>query len=174
VITHPEKARALLIAHPQLAYALFQALLVNRVVDESILQRMLAAAGIAPTPTPAAASVPVPATPLQVHTPQVYTSPFVQGQFSPYGNMHPPSAMFPQHQAAYGRLPLPDMVPTPPPGAIQGSSTPVPSSRSREAPPAKGASVNQAIPASLPDEQKVSSLLYIFENQICQLSCSKC
>ncbi|KAK7461131.1 hypothetical protein VKT23_009058 [Stygiomarasmius scandens] len=158
VITHPEKARALLIAHPQLAYALFQALLVNRVVDESILQRMLAATGVAPTPTPAAASVST--TPLRAHTPQVYTPPFVQGQFPPYGNMPPPSAMFPQHQAAaayYGRPPIPGMVPTPPPGVIQGSSTPVPSSTPislREAPPAKGASVNQAIPAGLPDEQK--------------------
>ncbi|KAK0194519.1 hypothetical protein F5146DRAFT_1036238 [Armillaria mellea] len=31
VITHPEQARKLLVAHPQLAYALFQALLLNQI-----------------------------------------------------------------------------------------------------------------------------------------------
>jgi hypothetical protein len=38
VITHPDQARALLVAHPQLAYALFQALLLNKIVDPAILQ----------------------------------------------------------------------------------------------------------------------------------------
>jgi cleavage stimulation factor subunit 2 len=37
VITHPEHARTLLIAHPQLAYALFQALLLNKIVDQGVL-----------------------------------------------------------------------------------------------------------------------------------------
>lgn len=37
MITHPEQARTLLIAHPQLGYALFQALLINKIVDQSIL-----------------------------------------------------------------------------------------------------------------------------------------
>ena len=37
MITHPEQARILLIAHPQLGYALFQALLINKIVDQSIL-----------------------------------------------------------------------------------------------------------------------------------------
>jgi len=37
VITHPEQARTLLVAHPQLAYALFQALLLNKIVDQGIL-----------------------------------------------------------------------------------------------------------------------------------------
>jgi Hinge domain of cleavage stimulation factor subunit 2 len=38
VITHPDEARSLLVAHPQLAYALFQALLLNKIVDPAILQ----------------------------------------------------------------------------------------------------------------------------------------
>lgn len=38
VITHPDHARSLLVAHPQLAYALFQALLLNKIVDPAILQ----------------------------------------------------------------------------------------------------------------------------------------
>lgn len=38
VITHPDQARGLLVAHPQLAYALFQALLLNKIVDPVILQ----------------------------------------------------------------------------------------------------------------------------------------
>jgi hypothetical protein len=38
VITHPDQARTLLVAHPQLAYALFQALLLNKIVDPAILQ----------------------------------------------------------------------------------------------------------------------------------------
>ncbi|KAI9459114.1 hypothetical protein BJY52DRAFT_1266324 [Lactarius psammicola] len=38
VITHPDQARGLLVAHPQLAYALFQALLLNKIVDPAILQ----------------------------------------------------------------------------------------------------------------------------------------
>lgn len=38
MITHPDQARSLLVAHPQLAYALFQALLLNKIVDPAILQ----------------------------------------------------------------------------------------------------------------------------------------
>ncbi|KAJ3753479.1 hinge domain of cleavage stimulation factor subunit 2-domain-containing protein, partial [Lentinula raphanica] len=54
VMTHPEQARSLLIAHPQFAYALFQALLLNKIVDQGILQRMLAATiGSAAPPLPA-------------------------------------------------------------------------------------------------------------------------
>ncbi|EPQ30451.1 uncharacterized protein PFL1_01977 [Pseudozyma flocculosa PF-1] len=40
--TSPDQARALLTGHPQLAYALFQAMLMMNVVDPAILQRILA------------------------------------------------------------------------------------------------------------------------------------
>ncbi|KAI0750147.1 hypothetical protein C8Q80DRAFT_1102022, partial [Daedaleopsis nitida] len=45
VITHTDQARALLGAHPQLGYAVFQALLLHKIVDPAILNRMLAATG---------------------------------------------------------------------------------------------------------------------------------
>ena len=38
MLNHPEQARALLSTQPQLAYALFQALLVNEIVDPTILR----------------------------------------------------------------------------------------------------------------------------------------
>ncbi|KAF9781354.1 hinge domain of cleavage stimulation factor subunit 2-domain-containing protein [Thelephora terrestris] len=38
IIIHPEQAKALLVAHPQLAHALFQALLLNNIVDSAVLQ----------------------------------------------------------------------------------------------------------------------------------------
>ncbi|VDB96634.1 unnamed protein product [Peniophora sp. CBMAI 1063] len=63
VITHPEQARALLVHNPQLAYALFQALVLNKIVDPAILQRMLGNTG--------AAIPPLAATPAQVPPPFV-------------------------------------------------------------------------------------------------------
>ncbi|KIY49820.1 hypothetical protein FISHEDRAFT_12822, partial [Fistulina hepatica ATCC 64428] len=61
-ILHPDQARALLVAHPQLAYALFQALLLNKIVDPAILQRMLAAT--APPPQQLQQPAPAPAPPM--------------------------------------------------------------------------------------------------------------
>lgn len=59
VATSPDQARALLTGHPQLAYALFQAMLMMNVVDPDILQRILAASGAVPgAVAAAAASVP--------------------------------------------------------------------------------------------------------------------
>ena len=54
VTTSPDQARALLTGHPQLAYALFQAMLMMNVVDPDILQRILAASGAVPGAAPAA------------------------------------------------------------------------------------------------------------------------
>lgn len=47
VSTSPEQARTLLSSHPQLAYALFQAMLMMNIVDQPILQRILVASGAA-------------------------------------------------------------------------------------------------------------------------------
>ena len=41
MITHPEQARTLLIAHPQYGYALLYALLHNKIVDTAVFQQML-------------------------------------------------------------------------------------------------------------------------------------
>lgn len=38
VINHPEEARTLLQAHPQLAQALFQALITTNIVDPKVLE----------------------------------------------------------------------------------------------------------------------------------------
>ncbi|KAF9256022.1 hypothetical protein L218DRAFT_966761 [Marasmius fiardii PR-910] len=107
VITHPDQARALLVAHPQLAYALFQALLLNKIVDSSILHRMLSATTQAAAPPTNAAAVPSrpPATP-QVNngTP----APTPQSQFQPPYGYPPPPGMMPPYMA-------PGM---PPPGAM--------------------------------------------------------
>ncbi|TFY55548.1 hypothetical protein EVJ58_g8174 [Rhodofomes roseus] len=66
VITHPDQARALLVAHPQFGYALFQALLLNNIVDPAILQRMLQATNSA---TPSQAKAPAPVAPPPMHQP---------------------------------------------------------------------------------------------------------
>ncbi|KAH9994558.1 hinge domain of cleavage stimulation factor subunit 2-domain-containing protein [Russula compacta] len=146
VITHPDQARYLLVAHPQLAYALFQALLLNKIVDPAILQRMLAATNSnhtvsAPTPTSAPAPaphLPPPPTnipPLQQPTvhppyhgapaPQQIPQSFYPSQVS----MHPSSSAPPPQQqqqplSYYGVPPLPPQQHQPPPvapaGAIDG------------------------------------------------------
>jgi len=67
ILDQPDRARTLLTAHPQLAYALFQALLVHQIVDPQILHRMIAA-----TAHNAAASAPPPVhqpPPLHTHHP---------------------------------------------------------------------------------------------------------
>jgi len=128
VITHPEQARALLIAHPQLGYAMFQALLLNKIVDTAVLERMLAATtGTAPTaamrpPPPPASHVP-PAPyqqpPPALHHPQPGLHP------PPHGvGIHPPS----QHAG-------PPHHPTPPVPGPPGSMYPPPGPSQPHMPP---------------------------------------
>ncbi|KAG9019144.1 hypothetical protein FRB90_005981 [Tulasnella sp. 427] len=68
IINSPDHARNLLNTHPQLAYAFFQAMLLNNMIDPSTLQRMLASSNqtSAPPPAPAAPTyrAPPPAAPL--------------------------------------------------------------------------------------------------------------
>ncbi|KAF9476034.1 hypothetical protein BDN70DRAFT_914686 [Pholiota conissans] len=95
VITHPDQARTLLIKHPQLAYALFQALLLNKIVDSVILDRMLATSrgGAAPPVAPQAPNRPTP---------------------MPMGGMAPPAHMPHMAPAHYP----PQMPPFPPQQAL--------------------------------------------------------
>ncbi|KAI9445797.1 hypothetical protein F5148DRAFT_1278227 [Russula earlei] len=143
VITHPDQARSLLVAHPQLAYALFQALLLNKIVDPAILQRMLAATNPShpiSTPAPNPASAPPPHIPPlppsipQVQQPTVHPSyhgvppppqipqPFYPAQVS----VHPsPAAPPPQQQQSMSYYGVPQLPPQPQqlavgPGAIDG------------------------------------------------------
>ncbi|KAH9942056.1 hinge domain of cleavage stimulation factor subunit 2-domain-containing protein [Amylocystis lapponica] len=140
VITHPEQARALLIAHPQLGYALFQALLLNKIVDPAVLQRMLAAT-----------SASGPAAPPQqpsAHPPLYPSAPPVQHQ-APF--VPPPMAMPP---APVHHAPPPVHTPNmyqqqhaPPPHMQQAPPPPY----YRAPPPAQPQPVPQAPPAPQPE-----------------------
>lgn len=120
VITHPDQARALLVAHPQLGYALFQALLLSGIVDPSVLSRMLSATtrsgaptATAPPPPPSAPAHPPPVTHSQSHLPP-------PGYPAPNYNAPPPSMMGHHPQGASPMYPPPGaahhMPPAGPPG----------------------------------------------------------
>ncbi|KAF9078565.1 hypothetical protein BDP27DRAFT_1388376 [Rhodocollybia butyracea] len=128
VITHPEQARILLVSHPQFAYALFQALLLNKIVDQSILQRMLAATVGSGTLAPPA--LPTNGPPPQFYPPNNYPTSSHLPPFPP--NMALPPPMFAPTPGAMP--PATFYRPTPPPGMPTpsqtqlhpgGSSTPV-------------------------------------------------
>jgi len=121
VITHPEQARTLLVTHPQLAYAFFQALLLNKIVDQGILSRMLAAtvgsnpSTAAPGPlVPPPRSQPFPPGP--IHQPQAMPPPPI-----PTG---PPPNIY-QHQQQPPPMNIhqpPPFYRPPPPPASQSTS----------------------------------------------------
>ncbi|KDR74950.1 hypothetical protein GALMADRAFT_249895 [Galerina marginata CBS 339.88] len=122
VITHPDQARMLLVKHPQLSYALFQALLLNKIVDSTILERMLAssrgpsAVPVAPpvvpqmAPPPIANRPPMSALPphLQHHVPPT--------QYPPQMPPFPPQGL--QHPQPMQAMQLPMSMSTPPPSAM--------------------------------------------------------
>ena len=118
MITHPEHARILLVKQPQLAYALFQALLLNKIVDSAILERMLATSRApgAPLAGPLPAQIsPTAARPpphLQQQQPPPHYPPHMP-PFPPTGLHHPPaSAMYPpQPQQHLSHQPPPAMPP---------------------------------------------------------------
>lgn len=149
MITHPEHARILLVKQPQLAYALFQALLLNKIVDSAILERMLAtsrAPGGAPMAgsppgqsqiPPTAARPPMPPHLQQQQPPSHYPShmpPFPPTglQHSPAMNVNTPptSAMFShqqQHLPHHSQSAIPPMsaqMYRPPPPPAQPQPTP--------------------------------------------------
>ncbi|WFD31420.1 hypothetical protein MSPP1_002455 [Malassezia sp. CBS 17886] len=63
IVTNKEQARALLQSNPQLAYAVFHAMVMMNVVDPAVLQRVLAESGAEPRPAPAPTPAPLPARP---------------------------------------------------------------------------------------------------------------
>ncbi|KAF8639220.1 hypothetical protein AX17_001705 [Amanita inopinata Kibby_2008] len=132
VITYPDQARTLLVSHPQLAYALFQALLLNKIVDSAILQRMLEATSgsTIPSAPPIPAGPPrPPIPPPHLQHPMAYpqipysTPPLQQPQPvpgmppppPPPMSVPPPGAMFPHHQAPPGMPPISSYYRPPPP-----------------------------------------------------------
>ncbi|KAF8802367.1 hypothetical protein BYT27DRAFT_7235456 [Phlegmacium glaucopus] len=153
VITHPDHARILLVKLPQLAYALFQALLLNKIVDSAILERMLATsrapggaplAGSSPAQSqiPPSARPPIPMPPhlqQQQQQPPSHYPPHMP-PFPPTGLQHSPamsantppaSAMFSHQQQHISHHPPPAMPPIsaqmyrPPPPPAQPQPTPV-------------------------------------------------
>lgn len=113
VITYPEQARTLLVSHPQLAYALFQALLLNKIVDSAILQRMLEA-------TAGGGGAVAPSAPLRPPVPPHLQHPMYSQM--PYGA--PPPLQ--QPQPVQGMPPPPPPMPVPPPSAMFPPGMPVP------------------------------------------------
>jgi len=129
VITHPDQARTLLIKHPQLSYALFQALLLNKIVDSAILERMLASSrgssgATGPPqsgPPPVARQVMPPYPPPGGHYPPPHSHmpPFPPQQHPVSSATPPASAMFShqQQQAPAYYRPPPQSAPVQPPMA---------------------------------------------------------
>ncbi|KAG8877899.1 hypothetical protein FRB97_002933 [Tulasnella sp. 331] len=119
VISSPEHARLLFNAHPQLAYAFFQAMVLNNLVDPAILERMItAAAAQAPPPAPAPVQAPpMPSHPVPVQ-PAAYRS-------APTAPLHPQQ---PYYAAQKAPVPTPYAQPNqavyPPPQAPPRSAPP--------------------------------------------------
>ncbi|KAG8681547.1 hypothetical protein FRC08_015562 [Ceratobasidium sp. 394] len=104
VTSSPDAARAVLVAHPQLAYACFQTMLMTNVVDPAVLQKMLP--GGAAQPPAAQAPVPAPVPP-----PSAPPIPPPVNQYPPnyYGAPPPPipNPSYPQYQAPPAPVPAP-------------------------------------------------------------------
>ncbi|GMK56398.1 hypothetical protein CspeluHIS016_0302380 [Cutaneotrichosporon spelunceum] len=151
ITTQPEEARRLLSAKPQLAYALFQAMLLMNIVDPSVLQR------IQPLPpaAPAAPSAPAP--------PQAgYTGYQREGYYPPQQQAPAPPPSFRQQpqqqqqpQPRYGAPPAPQGY-----GASYGRPAPAAPTAPAPAPappPAAAPALppaTQAAIAGLPEDQK--------------------
>ncbi|KZV75640.1 hypothetical protein PENSPDRAFT_646937 [Peniophora sp. CONT] len=112
VITHPEQARALLVHNPQLAYALFQALVLNKIVDPAVLQRMLGNTS-ATAPSPAATSAQAPASFVPPPAPAASQAAFYP---QPQPQQPAPQPSFFGAPPAQVRAP-PPVIPTPTPSA---------------------------------------------------------
>ncbi|GHJ84142.1 hypothetical protein NliqN6_0544 [Naganishia liquefaciens] len=164
VQTSPEQARTVLNSHPQLAYALFQAMLLMNVVDPAVLSR------IQPIPNPGMpnqAQAPRPPAPPAFRPPPagypssvpgpVAQQPSQQQQptFTPH--VPPPQAMppfAPSQQSLPPRPPAPGgYVGTPPQGGMpsQPMSQPMPSFT--PAPPAPAAASVPPLNAGMPPAQ---------------------
>ncbi|KDN46542.1 hypothetical protein RSAG8_04195, partial [Rhizoctonia solani AG-8 WAC10335] len=122
ITTNPDAARAVLVAHPQLAYACFQTMLTAEVVDPAVLHKMLAGGSNQPPPQQQA---PPPAPPAPAPTNQ-----YQQGYYGAPQQAAPPMPS------------MPSMPPMPPNSMYQSYQTPPPAAP--PAPPAfQGVSLQQ-------------------------------
>lgn len=114
IITHQEQARQLLVKHPQFAYALFQALVLNNIVDPAILHRMLEQTGVQPPGGSSGTPPRVPPVPPQHLSQSAFAPPPAHVPFQPPppmaampppSSLPPASAMFPPTTPSYYRPP---------------------------------------------------------------------
>ncbi|KAJ8521510.1 hypothetical protein ONZ45_g1816 [Pleurotus djamor] len=184
VITHPDEARTLLVAHPQFAYALFQALVLKNIIDPAVLQRMLNAttaggSGSQGPPTHPSQSQPQPPIPPQhfpPHHAHAPPPPHLHGMpnFPPphqpqaYAPPPPPSSLLHQQppstnssQSSIGHVPSGYQHQPPPPGPYYNRppGPPTPVNTGTTATPPTG----PRIPPTLPDmdEAQRSVLLQV-------------
>jgi cleavage stimulation factor subunit 2 len=129
VITHPDQARSLLVAHPQFSYALFQALLLNKIVDQAVLQRMLQATAGSSGPSGPPQPLSQPQMPAYQQPPPLHqTQPAMQMSVPPptgpsmYQHQQAPPHAPAQH--AYYRPPPPPPPPTAPQSHVSPNSMP--------------------------------------------------
>ncbi|KAJ2914570.1 hypothetical protein MD484_g5832, partial [Candolleomyces efflorescens] len=119
IITHPEQARILLQKQPQLSYALFQALLLHKIVPTEVLLKMRDAS-TAPTPAGGMQDA-------KRHPPTPLLGP--RTPVPPPAHMQPPPPLHgyaqpPYHQPPYAQQPPPQVPPVaqsyyrPPPPAM--------------------------------------------------------
>jgi cleavage stimulation factor subunit 2 len=170
VITHPEHARILLVKQPQLAYALFQALLLNKIVDSAILERMLATsrapggpslAGPPPAQAQISSTAARPPPHLQQQQPPSHYPPHMP-PFPPTGLQHPPtSAMFPPQQHLSHQSP-----PAMPPLSAQMYRPPQPSAQSQPTPavtqPSNSMFSQPKQPAAIPEISETQRVCRLF------------
>lgn len=129
IITHPEQARILLQKQPQLSYALFQALLLHKIVPTEVLHKMRDASTSSmqdvkrhPLPPPSRAPVAaVPPSHMQPPPPHAYAQPPTMPPYMPPTMPTPPpnsmyaqpSPQMPPAAQPYYRPPPPAMPPQP-------------------------------------------------------------
>ncbi|KAG8944748.1 hypothetical protein FRC04_001563 [Tulasnella sp. 424] len=134
IVNSPEHARNLLNTHPQLAYAFFQAMLLNNMIDPTTLQRMIASSNQGGVPS-------APPTGPQYRAPP------------PAAPIPPPTA--PAQPQYYGTVGVPPAPPVPTAPAYPANFPPptVP----RVAPPA-AAPTQPSASANIPEDQKAMLL----------------
>ncbi|KAH8825171.1 hypothetical protein DL96DRAFT_1612165 [Flagelloscypha sp. PMI_526] len=106
-ITHPDAARKLLTSHPQFSYAIFQSLIINKIIDPQILQRMIEETKGA-APALGSSSYPPP-------PPQQYPPPHLHAPQPMHGGYPGPGAVPPAPQQPYYAAPPAHMPAQPPP-----------------------------------------------------------
>ncbi|WWC61483.1 uncharacterized protein I303_104067 [Kwoniella dejecticola CBS 10117] len=176
ITTNPEQARQLLTSKPQLAYALFQAMLLMNIVDPSVLQRIQPLSAAA-APPPASNFAPPPQQNSYSAYPPSNGGP--PSNYPPYppANAQPPAA---GGGGGYNRPPPAQVGYNPPPQSGYGApppqagyGTPAP------APPASGMaslppSAQQAL-ATLPEDQQqmLLQVLQLTPDQISALDATQ-